>query len=124
MLAYQNFNEQFKIHMDASNHYQLGEVISQKGKPTAFYSWKLNPAQETMYTTTERELLNIVETLKEYYNILLGQQIEVFMDHKNLVNATFNTEHIRRWHLIIKEFGPKLSYIKGVNNTARPVKSV
>jgi RNase H-like domain found in reverse transcriptase/Reverse transcriptase (RNA-dependent DNA polymerase) len=37
MLAYPNFNEPFEIHMDAS-HYQLGAVISQKGKPIAFYS--------------------------------------------------------------------------------------
>jgi RNase H-like domain found in reverse transcriptase len=114
MLAYPDFNEPFEIHMDAS-HYQLGAVISQKGKPIAFYSRKLNPAQ-TRYTTTERELLSIVETLKEYCNILLGQQIEVFTDHKNLVYKTFNTERAMRWRLVIKEFGPKLTYIKGASN--------
>jgi RNase H-like domain found in reverse transcriptase len=43
MLAYPDFNEQFEIHMDAS-HYQQGAVISQQGKPIAFYSRKLNPA--------------------------------------------------------------------------------
>jgi RNase H-like domain found in reverse transcriptase/Integrase zinc binding domain/Reverse transcriptase (RNA-dependent DNA polymerase) len=114
MLAYPDFNKPFEIHTDAS-HYQLGSVISQDGKPIAFYSRKLNPAQ-TCYTTTERELLSIVETLKEYRNILLGHQIEVFTDHKNLVYKTFNTERVMRWHLIIEEFGPKLTYIKGVNN--------
>jgi RNase H-like domain found in reverse transcriptase len=45
MLAYPDFNEPFKIHTDAS-HYQLGAVISQKGKPIAFYSQKLNPARQ------------------------------------------------------------------------------
>ena len=60
MLAYPDFNAPFEIHTDAS-HYQLGAVISQKGKPIAFYSRKLNPAQ-TRYTTTERELLSIIET--------------------------------------------------------------
>ena len=114
MLAYPDFNKPFEIHTDAS-HYQLGAVISQSGKPIAFYSRKLNPAQ-TRYTTTERELLSIVETLKEYRNILLGQQIEVFTDHKNLVYKTFNTERVMRWRLIIEEFGPKLTYIKGSNN--------
>jgi hypothetical protein len=114
MLAYPDFSKPFEIHTDAS-HYQLGSVISQDGKPIAFYSRKLNPAQ-TRYTTTERELLSIVETLKEYCNILLGQQIEVFTDHKNLVYKTFNTERVMRWRLIIEEFGPKLTYIKGVNN--------
>ena len=70
LLAYPDFNEEFEIHTDAS-HTQLGAVISQKGKPIAFYSRKLKPEQ-TRYTTTERELLSIVETLKEFRNILLG----------------------------------------------------
>jgi len=78
---------------DAS-HYQLGAVVSQDGKQIAFFSRKLNPAQ-TRYTTTERELLSIiVETLKEYRNILLGQEIEVFTDHKNLVYKHFNKEQV------------------------------
>ena len=91
---------------------QLGAVISQEGNPIAFYSRKLNPAQ-TRYTTTERELLSIVETLKEFRTILLGQKIEVFTDHQNLTYKNFNTERVMRWRLILEEFNPKLSYIKG-----------
>ena len=37
MLAYPDFSKPFQIHTDAS-HYQLGAVISQNGKPTAFHS--------------------------------------------------------------------------------------
>jgi RNase H-like domain found in reverse transcriptase len=44
---------------------------------------QLNPAQ-TRYTTTERKILAIVETLKEFCNILLGHTIRIFTDHKNL----------------------------------------
>ena len=47
--------KQLIIYTDASKT-QLGSVISQEGKPIAFYSRKLNPAQ-TQYTTTKRELL-------------------------------------------------------------------
>ena len=90
LLAYPQFDKEFTIHTDAS-HTQLGAVISQDGKPIAFYSRKLNPAQ-TRYTTTERELLAIVETLKEFRNILLGQKIVVHTDHKNLTYKNFNTE--------------------------------
>ena len=61
-LAYPNYNARFGIHIDASQT-QLGAVISQDGRSIAFYSRKLNPAQ-TRYTTTEKELLSIVETLK------------------------------------------------------------
>ena len=114
MLAYPNFNEPFEIHTDAS-HYQLGAVISQNGKPIAFYSRKLNDAQ-TRYTTTERELLSIVETLKEYRNILLGQQVKIYTDHKNLTFKNFNIERVMQWQLFLEEFGPNLVYIKGTKN--------
>ena len=78
LLSYPDFNQPFKIHTDAS-HTKLGVVISQKNKPIAFYSRKLQPAQR-QYTTTECELLSIIETLKEFKNILLlGQQIVVYM---------------------------------------------
>ena len=72
ILAYPDFNKPFDIHTDASK-VQLGAVISQENRPIAFYSWKLTDTQ-TRYTTTERELLSIVETLKEFQTILLGQQ--------------------------------------------------
>ena len=99
LFFYPNFNEPFEIHTDASK-LQLGSVISQKGKPFAFYSWKLNPTQVN-YTTTERELFSIVETLKECRNILLGQQIKVYTDHKNLTYKAFNTERVMRWRHIL-----------------------
>jgi len=86
LLACPDFNEPFQIHTDAS-HCQLGAV----GKPTAFCSRKLNPAQ-TRHTAAERELLSAAETLKEHRNMLLGQEIEVFTDHKNPVCKHFNME--------------------------------
>ena len=46
-----------------------------------------------------QEILNIselfvVETLKEFRNILLGHQITVYTDHKNLTYKIFNTERV------------------------------
>ena len=41
LLTYPDFNEEFKIHTDASN-FQLGVVIIQKGKTIALYRRKLN----------------------------------------------------------------------------------
>ena len=48
--------------------------------------------------------------------MLLGQQIEVFADHKNPVHKHFNAERVVRWRLLLEEFGPKLTHIKGANN--------
>ena len=114
LLAYPAFDKPFEIYTDASKA-QLGAVITQDDKPIAFYSRKLNSAQLN-YTTTERELLAIVETLKEFRNILLGQKIVVFTDHRNLMYKVFNTKRVMRWRLIIEEYGPKLRYIKGTSN--------
>ena len=114
LLSYPDFSKPFDIHTDASHH-QLGAVISQNGHPIAFYSRKLSPAQ-TRYTTTERELLAIVETLKEFRNILLGQQITVYTDHMNLTYKTFNTERVMRWRLILEEYSPNIVYVKGEKN--------
>ena len=82
LLAYPNFNAPFQIHTDESN-LQIGTVIYQKSNPIAFYSQKMNITQQK-YTTTEKKFLYIVSSLKEFRNILLGHQITVYTDHKNL----------------------------------------
>ena len=63
--------------------FQLGAVIHHKVKPNAFYSKKLTNAHQ-WYTVTYRELLSIVETLKEFRMILLGQKLRTYTDHKTL----------------------------------------
>ena len=87
----------------------------QKGKPLAFYSRKLNSAQKR-YTTGEQELLSIVETLKEFRNILLGQQIIVHTDHKNILYEKLSSDRIIRWRLLLEEYGPEYKHVKGQNN--------
>ena len=114
LVTFPDFTKEFEIHTDASK-LQLGACISQGGKPVAFYSRKLQPAQ-TRYTTTERELLSIVETLKEFRNILLGQKIKVHTDHENLTYKNFNSDRVMRWRLYIEEYSPDLHYIKGTHN--------
>ena len=116
MLSFPDFNKTFEIHTDASD-YQLGSVIMQDRKPIAFYSRKLNSAQRN-YTTGEREMLSIVETLRAYRNILLGHDIIIYTDHKNLVNdrTRHESSRIQRWVWLIEEFGPKFQYLPGEEN--------
>lgn len=114
MLNYPDFNLPFEIHTDASDR-QLGAVIMQNGKPIAFFSRKLRPEQRR-YTVTEKELLSIVETLKEYKGILLGHEIRVSTDHQNLTYDNLNSDRVHRWRLFLEEFHLELKYIKGKAN--------
>ena len=75
----------------------------------------MNSAQKN-YITTEKWIIPIVASLKEFCNILLGHQITVYTDNKNLTYNFCNTERVIRWRPILEEFGPDLKYIKGKNN--------
>ena len=114
LLTYPDFNGAFKIHADASA-FQLGTVISQKGKPIAFYIRKRTNAQQ-WYTVTEGELLSSVETLKDFRTILLVQKLRIYTNHKNLTHIFLNTDRVLRWRLIIEEYGPDIEYTKGEKN--------
>jgi transposase InsO family protein len=114
LLSYPDFSKPFEIHTDASD-YQLGAVIHQDNKPIAFYSKKLNSAQRN-YTTTEKELLSIVATLNEFENILLGHEITVYTDHKNLTYKDFNSHRVIRQRMALERFGVTLNYVRGEDN--------
>ena len=71
-----------------------------------FYTRNLNPVQ-VFHTIMERKFLSIEETVKEFRNILLGQQIKVCTLHKNLTYKTLNKERVMRGRLILEEKSPE-----------------
>ena len=116
MLAFPDHNSPFEIESDASDC-QLGAVIKQHGRPVACHSRKLNSAQKN-YTTIEKELLSVVETLRTFRSMLLGAKITVHTDHKNLTHklSTFTTQRVMCWRLLLEEYGPTFAYKKGSEN--------
>ncbi len=114
LLAFPDFEKEFHVYTDSSD-FQLGAVIMQEGKPLAFYSRKLNKAQRN-YTTGEQELLSIVETLKEFRNILLGQKLVVHTDHLNLLYSKMPSARMVRWRLMLEEYGAKFVHVAGEEN--------
>ena len=118
MLAHPDFSKHFDVHADSSA-YQLGGVVSQEGRPIAFFSKKLNSAQKN-YPITEKELLSIVETLKEFKYLLLGNRITVHTDHRTLTypDTKHTCDRVLRQRLLLEEYGCDIRYIEGAKNVA------
>ena len=56
-----------------------------------------------------------METLKGFWTILLGQEIEVFTDHKNITfEAIYSaSQRVQLWKSLIQEFRVTIIFIKG-----------
>jgi hypothetical protein len=117
VLAYPDFSKDFEICTNASSK-RLGAVITQENRPIAFFSWKLSTMQ-CKYSVTKIELHAIVETLKEFKEMLWGQSIKEYTDHANLIRDALGMtlDRVYRWRLLLEEYGPKIAYIKGIHNT-------
>ena len=116
MLAYPDYNQTFHVHTDASK-FQMQGVVSQKRTPVAFFSKKLNKAQ-LKYIVTEKELLSIFKTLKQFKTMLYGQKVVVHTDHQNLTydNSDYSSDRVLQQRLLLEEYRAKLKYIKGESN--------
>ncbi len=116
-MANSDYSKVFDIYTDASSK-QLGAVITQDNRPIAFFGQKLSTTQRK-YSVTKIELLAIVETLKEFKAMLLGQSIKVFTNQTNLIRDALGltSDHVYQWRLLLEKYRPKIVYIKGIHNT-------
>ncbi|GJW92905.1 RNA-directed DNA polymerase [Tanacetum coccineum] len=107
VLVLPDFEKIFEVECDASN-VGIGGVLSQGGKPVAFFSEKLNDAKRK-YTTYDKEFYAIVRTLEHWSHYLLPNEFVLFSDHEAL--KYLNSQHkVSRRHAKWVEFLQSYSF--------------
>jgi hypothetical protein len=79
ILALPNFYKVFEVDCDAS-HAGIGAVLSQAGRPIAFFSEKLNEVRKN-YSTYDVEFYAIVQALRHWRHYLVPKEFVLFTDH-------------------------------------------
>ncbi|XP_074570594.1 uncharacterized protein LOC141827268 [Curcuma longa] len=82
VLILPDFNKVFEVDCDASN-VGIGAVLSQEGRPIAFFSEKLNDAKRK-YSTYDKEFYAIVRALNHWSHYLLPKEFVLHSDHEAL----------------------------------------
>ena len=95
----------------------LCQPTGEKGKdyPVAFASRQLNAAEKN-YTTTERECLAMIFSVKKFRHYLLLNPVRFYVDHiaiRYLVNKPDLSGRLARWVLLLEEFDYQVEYKPG-----------
>src|SRR4051812_36700374 len=107
----------FEVTTDASD-FAVGAVLSQDGKPVAFESRQMSPAEKN-YAVHEKELLAIVHALKVWRHYLEGQEFTVITDHQSLRYLQTQDKLNRRqarWVELLQAYHFKILYKPGRTN--------
>ena len=99
------FDKLFVVECDAS-HAGIGAVLSQEGRPVAFFSEKLTDAKKR-YSTYDLEFYALVRALHHWQHYLLHREFVVYSDHQALryLNSQnkLNPKH-EKWISFMKGF--------------------
>ena len=117
-LAFPDFSQPFEVHTDASLH-GLGAVLYQNGRPLAFESRGLTPA-EVNYATGEQELLAVVHALTVWRCYLEGApEFRVVTDHKAITyldSLPTLSRRQTRWAEFLSRFHFRWDHVAGKSN--------
>ena len=118
ILAYPDFKLPFLLYTDASD-FALGAVLSQvqDGKERVICYWSRQLTKpERGYSTTEREALAAVSSVKEFYPYLYGSSFRLITDHNPLTSLKGLKDvggRLTRWMLFLQQFSFQFEYKPG-----------
>ena len=118
-LALPDFNKVFEVECDASQ-VGIGVVLSQKGRPIAFFSEKLNEVKRK-YSTSNKEFYVIYRALFHWNQYLLCKPFMLFSDHEALKfiyhQHKLNQRHVT-WVELLQVYNFTIKHKAGVHNVA------
>ena len=121
IMAKPDWNREFEIMCDASD-FAMGAVLGQNDervfKAIYYASKTFNEAQEN-YSTTEKEMLEIVFACEKFRPYILGSHVVIHTDHaaiKYLMAKKEAKPRLIRWVLLLQEFDLEIKDNKGSDN--------
>ena len=82
ILALLDFNKVFQVDCDASG-IAIGAVLSQEGRPIAYFSETLNDTKRKYYFY-DQEFYAIIQEIKKWRHYLLTKEFVLYTDHQAL----------------------------------------
>ena len=117
MLALSNFSKVFQVDCDASGS-AIRVVLSQEGKPIAYFSKKLNDAKKK-YSVYDQEFYAIVQALKKWRHYLLPKEFVLYTNHQALQylnsQGKLNQRHMK-WAEFLQSYTIVLKHRSGKSN--------
>lgn len=122
ILTNPDFNKPFAIHCDASDTAIAG-VLTQSydgiDKPVAYFSQKLNGAQQR-YFATEKEALAVLNSIQKFRCYVEGSPFTVFTDASALtyiMRSSWRTSsRLCRWSIELQRHDMTIKHRRGVDN--------
>jgi transposase InsO family protein len=116
-------NKVLVINTDASKHTYsavLQQEFDQALHPIAYFSRKMTPEQQR-YGTYDREMLAVIETVKQFSHYIKNQPVVLYSDHESLTHfftqaALHTNDRMSRWLDILQGLDLQLHHVAGKAN--------
>ncbi|CAA7012879.1 unnamed protein product [Microthlaspi erraticum] len=117
VLALPNFTLPFELHSDASKS-GIGAVLSQQGRPIAFYSEKM-AGPRSRYSTYDVELYAVVQSIKHWRHYLFHREFVLYTDHdalKHMGSQDKVSSRHANWFAYLQQFTFVIKHTAGSLN--------